>query len=177
MRGVLTHSSVMMHQTKQLGLVVAAVLVVGCNATQPTTAVFSSIEVVEVIDGDTIRARVAGTTETIRLVGVDTPETKHPTKGVQCFGPQATEFLAKMLPVGTTLRIERDQEARDAFGRLLLYLFRPVNDGEWFVNVELVRRGYGKPLHIEPNSRYRDAFVTGAFEAQRNQRGLWKWCK
>ena len=82
-----------------------------------------------------------------------------------------------MLPPGTRLRIERDQEARDAFGRLLLYLFRPVNGGELFVNFELVRRGYGKPLHIESNSRYRDAFVAGAFEAQRNQRGLWKWCK
>ena len=177
MREVLTHRSVMMCRTKHLGLVVAAVLIASCSATQLTTAVFSSIEVVEVIDGDTIRAQVAGTTETIRLVGVDTPETKHPTKGVQCFGPQATEFLTKMLPAGTTLRIERDQEARDAFGRLLLYLFRPVNSGELFVNFELVRRGYGKPLHIEPNSRYRDAFVAGAFEAQRNQRGLWKWCK
>ena len=102
----------MTHRTKHLGLVVAAVLIASCSTTQPTTAVFSQIEVVEVIDGDTIRAKVAGTTETIRLVGVDTPETKHPTKGVQCFGPQATEFLTTMLPAGTTLRIERDQEAQ-----------------------------------------------------------------
>ena len=99
----------MTHRTKHLGLVVTAVLIASCSATQPTTAVFSHIEVVEVVDGDTIRAKVAGTTETIRLVGVDTPETKHPTKGVQCFGPQATEFLTTMLPPGTTLRIERDQ--------------------------------------------------------------------
>lgn len=176
MGGVLTHSLEMMQRNIYPGLV-ALLLVAGCSAAQPTTTVTSSLEVVEVIDGDTIRARVAGSTETIRLVGIDTPETKHPTKGVQCFGPQATEFLTKLLPVGTTLRIERDQEARDAFGRLLLYLFRPADGGELFINFELVRRGYGKPLHIEPNSRYRDAFVAGAFEAQRNQRGLWKWCK
>lgn len=174
---MLAHSMVMMRRNKHLSFVVAALLVASCSATQPTTTITSSIEVVEVIDGDTIRARVAGSTETIRLVGVDTPETKHPTKGVQCFGPQATEFLMGLLPVGTTLRIERDEEPRDAFGRLLLYLFRPADGGELFVNFELVRRGYGKPLHIEPNSRYRDEFVAAAFEAQRNQRGLWKWCK
>ncbi|NCV47777.1 MAG: nuclease, partial [Actinobacteria bacterium] len=79
--------------------------------------------VIDTIDGDTLRADIAGVRETIRLIGVDTPETKHPTKRAQCYGPEATQFLAALLPPGTRVRIERDAEARDPYGRLLLYLF------------------------------------------------------
>jgi micrococcal nuclease len=145
-----------------------------------TTARAASVDtaiIVEVIDGDTVTLEVAGHTETVRLVGIDTPETVHPTKPVECFGPQASAFLARLLPPGTPVRIRRDTQARDSYGRLLLYLFLPAPDGDKFVNLELVARGYAVPLSIEPNTRWRAAFVDAAFDAQRNSRGLWGVCK
>ena len=158
---------------------IAVVLISAC-ASAPTDGSVERVahaEVVEVIDGDTIRARISDTIETIRLVGIDTPETKHPTKGVQCFGPQATAFVTRLLPVGTMVRIERDAEARDSYGRLLLYVFRSNNGQEIFVNHEIVLRGFARPLNIEPNSRYHAQFVAAAFAAQHDARGLWARCK
>lgn len=133
--------------------------------------------VIDVVDGDTVRLRIDGHQESVRLVGIDTPETKHPTKGVQCFGPQASDFMTRLLPAGTELRIERDVEARDSYDRLLLYLFAATPDGERFINLELVTRGYARPLSIEPNVRYRRLFVDAAIDAERNLRGLWRVCK
>ncbi len=149
----------------------------GCTTNITAPASTNEASVVQVVDGDTVRLRIADTTETVRLIGVDTPETKHPTKGVQCYGPEATQFLQQLLPVGRRLRVERDDEARDAYRRLLLYLFITVNGAEVFVNRELVLRGFARPLDIAPNSQYSDVFVQAAFDAQRHTRGLWKWCK
>ena len=94
--------------------------------------------VLEVIDGDTVRLDLDGSRESVRLIGVNTPETKHPTKGVECFGPEASAFLARWLQPGTRVRVERDVEARDAYRRLLLYVFVDTSTGQRFVNLELV---------------------------------------
>lgn len=168
------------------GGVVAGVLTTSCSLVAPeapgsdrrtATIRADRATVVEVVDGDTVRLEVAGRPEAVRLIGVDAPETRHPTKGVQCFGPEASRFLAVVLPPGTTLRLERDAEARDAYARLLLYVFVATPTGERFVNLELVARGFARPLAIEPNVRYRREFVAAAFDAERNRRGLWGGCK
>jgi micrococcal nuclease len=132
--------------------------------------------VLEVIDGDTIRLDLGGSRQNVRLIGVNTPETKHPTKGVECFGPEASAFLERLLRPGTTVRVERDLEARDAYRRLLLYVFLDTPSGERFVNLELVARGFATPLSIEPNTRYREFFVDAAFDAQQHSRGMWSRC-
>lgn len=146
------------------------------SSTTPGQAV-DQATVVEVIDGDTIILEIAGMRESARLIGIDTPETKHPTKGVQCFGPEASQFLTGLLPAGTLLRVERDIEARDAYGRLLLYLFLMTQDGERFVNLELIARGFARPLSIAPNVRYQEDVVAAAVDAAQNRRGLWRACK
>jgi len=133
--------------------------------------------VVEVVDGDTVVLIIRESREVVRLVGIDTPETKHPTKGVQCFGPEATSFLTRLLTPGTAVRLERDLEARDTYQRLLLYVFVRTSRGERFVNLELVARGLAVPLSIEPNTRYQRLFVDAAFDAQLHSRGLWEACK
>lgn len=165
---------------------IALLLIAGCGTSEPAQTTpsptaygkhITSGVVEDVIDGDTVRLRIGGNTETVRLIAIDTPETKHPTKRVECYGPQASAFLSNILAINSTVRIERDIEARDAYGRLLLYVFLRTATGEIFVNQEMVLRGYARPLNIAPNSRYQQHIVSAAFDAQRHARGLWKHCK
>jgi len=135
----------------------------------------ANVKIVKVIDGDTVDIALAGRTERVRLIGVNTPETKHPTKPIECFGPEASAYLTKLLPKGTHVRIERDVEARDRYGRMLLYLYLGSND--LFINLDLVARGYGTPMSIEPNTFHRNDFVRAAAQAEAANVGLWKACR
>jgi micrococcal nuclease len=130
--------------------------------------------VVRVVDGDTVQVEVAGVTEPVRLIGVDTPETVDERKPVQCFGPEASAHTKSLLPAGTAVRLERDAEARDKYGRLLAYLYR-ASDG-LFVNLQLVRDGYGAVLLIEPNVTHAAAFRDAQATARRQRAGLWGVC-
>lgn len=129
----------------------------------------------EVIDGDTVRARIGSHRETIRLIGVDTPETKHPTKPVGCFGPEASAHTKSLLPPGTSIALVRGEEARDRYGRLLAYVYRSQDD--LFVNLELVAGGWGVPLSIEPNTDHAAAFASAATSAEAANLGLWGRCR
>jgi micrococcal nuclease len=131
--------------------------------------------VARVVDGDTIRVSLlgGGASESVRLIGVDTPETKD-RRPVQCFGREAAAFTARVLPPATRVRLVRDVEARDRYGRLLAYVYR-ARDG-LFVNRALVERGYARPLTIPPNVAHVDAFVAAAAAARADQRGLWRRC-
>ena len=153
---------------------IAAVLAV--IADQSATAGRSDgVTVVRVVDGDTIVARLPGGDETIRLIGIDTPETVDPRKPVECFGREASERTKALLPSGTPIRLERDVEARDHYGRLLAYVHR-VHDGT-FVNLALAEEGYAQPLTIPPNVAYTSRFTTAAADARRAGRGLWGACR
>ncbi len=160
---------------------VCAIALAGCASsksgdTSPNSARKSgTATVVKVIDGDTINIRFGGHTEQVRLIGIDTPETKHPRKPVQCYGPEASAFTAEALPVGTQVRIERDVEARDVYDRLLAYVFRASDD--MFINLQLARQGYARVLTIEPNTAYLSEFVAAAYEAKKNNLGLWQVCR
>jgi len=163
--------------------VAVAVLAVaaGCDAdgSSPETtvspgAIEPNATVDYVVDGDTVDVLIDGREERIRLIGIDTPETKRPDTDIQCYGPEATAFTESLLPVGTPVRIERDTVNRDDFGRLLGYVYR-ADDGI-FVNYELVRQGFAQPLSIEPNTTYRDLFVGAARAAEEADVGLWSAC-
>jgi micrococcal nuclease len=131
--------------------------------------------VAEIIDGDTVVLDLAnGRRERVRLLGIDTPETSHPTRPVECFGAEATAHLAALAPPGTQLRIERDIEGRDHFGRLLLYLFRA--DDELFLNLEMVATGHATTLHVDPNGAYRHTLAAAESEARASALGLWAAC-
>ena len=126
------------------------------------------------IDGDTIEVNIAGTHERIRLIGIDTPETKKPNTPIQCFGPEASDFTKTVLTEGTRILVHRDVEARDDYGRLLGYVYRS-SDG-MFVNLELAKQGYAKPLTIAPNDTFAVDFVGAARRAQAAHLGLWAAC-
>lgn len=129
--------------------------------------------VVRVVDGDTIHVAVGGRRERVRYIGVDTPETRHPHKGVQCYGERASRLNAELV-AGERVRLEPDVERRDRYGRLLAYVHR-VRDG-LLVNAELVRRGYARVLTVPPNVRRAARLTALAREARAAGRGLWSAC-
>jgi micrococcal nuclease len=162
-------------------LALAAVIVLGtvasCSSARRPSATTSpdgtNAAVVKVVDGDTIVVRVGGVEETVRLLGIDTPETKAPNEPVQCYGPEASAFTTRLLPKGTPVRLERDVEPRDQYGRLLAYV--SLADGT-SLNLELARQGYADALVIAPNIA-RAAAIRGAVAAAKRDRlGLWAVC-
>ena len=121
-----------------------------------------------VIDGDTIKVRVRDKIETVRYIGVDTPETVHPTRGVEPYGKEASEFNKKLVE-GKTVRLEFDVERRDRYGRLLAYVYVDT----LFINAELVRQGYAQILTVPSNVKHVELFVRLQREAILANRGLW----
>lgn len=127
-----------------------------------------------VVDGDTIIVAIGNRRERVRLIGVDTPETVDPRRPVGCFGTEASNHTKSLLPAGMAVRLERDAEQRDRYGRLLAYVYRH-NDG-LFVNEELLRDGYGQLLTIPPNVAHVDAFRDAQRVARESGAGLWSAC-
>lgn len=127
-----------------------------------------------VIDGDTIDVTINGTDERVRLIGIDTPETKKPDTPVQCYGHEATMYTESLLSRGTPLYIERDVVARDDYGRLLGYVYR--SDDALFVNEAIIRQGYARLLTIPPNVAHESDFVAANKQARMEDLGLWKNC-
>jgi len=162
---------------------VAALLVLsaaGCAGSEPPPAASpatgnlpAGIDVVvrKIVDGDTLD--VSGG-ERVRLIGIDTPETKALDRPVGCFGKEASRFMTELLPLGTEVRLVGDAEQRDRFGRLLAYVYRRA-DG-LFVNAELLRRGYAQLLTIPPNIAHTDEFTAIARQAREGSQGLWAAC-
>jgi len=129
------------------------------------------LAVQRVVDGDTI---VVAGGERVRLIGVDTPETKAPNQPIGCFGEEASRFTTALLPAGTPVRLVGDAEQRDKYGRLLAYVYRR-SDG-LLVNAELLRRGFAQVLTIPPNVAHTDEFVAIARHAREGSQGLWAAC-
>ena len=160
--------------TRRVAIVLLTVVLSGCPTPAPSSTPAGSAKIVHIIDGDTVVLEVGGARETTRLLGIDTPETHHPTRPVECFGVEATERLAELLPVGSTVRVERDVEARDHYDRLLLYIHLPDDQG--LANLVMVADGYATALHVAPNDAHRRAIADAEAEARRAGRGLWGTC-
>lgn len=130
-----------------------------------------------IVDGDTIWAQPTGpgplaqdASHNIRLLELDTPETKHPDKGEECWGPEATAFAEERLPVGSTIYLQVDQEDTDRYGRFLRYAW--TQDGVFF-NELAVRHGHGRAALHEPNDLHIGAMLAAEAEARSQERGLW----
>ena len=160
-------------------LVVVVALVFGGGACRQTGAAAPSASagaatVTRVVDGDTIRVRIQGAEERVRLIGIDTPETHGPGGLRECFGTEASGRLEALLPEGTVVRLVRDVEARDRYDRLLAYVYR-ASDG-LFVNLAMAKEGYATTLTYPPNVAHADEFVAAVRTARQSQRGLWQRC-
>ena len=141
-------------------------------------------EVVSVLDGDTIKVMYEGRKESVRLIGIDAPESKKNSKArrdsartsrdlgaILAQGRLARDFVRGLVTKGDEVAIELDVEQRDHYGRLLGYVY--LSDGR-MLNDLIVRNGYASPLTIVPNVRHRDRFLESYKYARENGLGLWK---
>jgi micrococcal nuclease len=157
------------------------------NASPQTTT--SSARVISVIDGDTIIVEVNKTVKHLRLIGIDTPETKPNRRAtiqaqeqnldrreIYKLGARAANFTRQLLPKNTPILIERDVTKRDKYGRLLGYVWKKetIPSGEnIMINEEIVRAGYASILTIPPNVKYHERLLKAFRDARLNRRGLW----
>lgn len=126
------------------------------------------MEVVGITDGDTLRLRDdTGAIENVRLVGVDTPEV-HPV--LECYGDEAEAELARLAPIGSTLRVATDVEPFDRYDRLLLYLW---TDDDVFVNLALVEGGFAEAIRVGPNDAHFETLRLAETAASTAGLGMW----
>jgi micrococcal nuclease len=163
-------------RTVVVALALAATLTsCGGGSGKPAQDAPGRATVVRVVDGDTINVRLAGREEAVRLLGIDTPESVKPGTPVQCYARAAAARTKALLPVGTPVRLIRDVEERDHFGRLLAYVYRQNDD--LFVNLALVQEGYARPATVPPNVAHVEEIVAAARAAREGGRGLWGRCQ
>ncbi|MBP9719501.1 MAG: thermonuclease family protein [Candidatus Levybacteria bacterium] len=128
-----------------------------------------TVKVIKIVDGDTIKIEGG---QKVRYIGIETPETKHPTKGVQCFGKEASA-KNKELVEGKEVTLEKDVSETDRYGRLLRFVY--INGV--FVNDYLVREGYAHASTYPPDVKLSEQFKQAEQEARENNRGLWNDCQ
>lgn len=132
------------------------------------SAAFEEVEVARVVDGDTIKLADG---RTVRYIGIDTPETVHPTKGLECFGEEA-KLENRRLIEGKTVRLVKDVSDTDRYGRLLRYVY----SGDDMINEVLVREGFAQTATYPPDVAHQEQFIEAQNEAREAGRGLWSAC-
>lgn len=139
---------------------------------EPTTETPSPSEiqaqVIRVIDGDTIEVNIDGQIYKLRYIGIDTPETVHPTRGEEPCGKEASDKNRELVE-GKVVRLEKDISETDKYGRLLRYVYV----GDIFINAELVKLGYAQVATYPPDVKYQDLFLQLQREAREAGRGCW----
>jgi len=135
----------------------------------------STAAMLKSIDGDTIMVELRNTPETIRLIGVDTPETVHPEKPVEYFGREASDFTSSLLEPGGFVWLTYDLEHRDKYGRLLAYVWFKVENRWVLLNLALILNGYGRAYTYFPfRDDYMQVFVGAEDYASSHALGMWK---
>lgn len=169
-----------------IALVLLLVSILLARATAPDLvdtdiSSLNSYKVVSVVDGDTFKLDYNGKTETVRMIGIDTPETVDPRKSVQCFGKQASDKLKSLL-TGKTVYVESDptQGERDKYGRLLLYVWVNKDDpnlsSQVFVNEYMIEEGFAHEYTYNTPYKYQAQFKQAETSAREGSKGLWGSC-
>ena len=145
---------------------------------------YEKAKLLSIVDGDTVKVIYHHREESIRLIGIDTPETRPNKKAIKdsqrgksdietitSQGREAKNFVKGLVKSGDLLEIEFDIRTRDKYGRLLAYLYLPSGK---MLNEEIVKAGYAQLMTIPPNLKYQERFLMAYREARENHRGLWK---
>ena len=154
-----------------LAVVLCGLLLTGCELSEETQqADLEYAYVTRVVVGDTIKVDIGAEQYTVRYIGMDTPETVHPSEPVEYMGKEASDYN-KSLVEGRTVRLEYDIERYDRYGRLLAYVWL---DETTMVNYVLVKEGYANVATYPPNVKYQDDFIAAERYAREHELGLWK---
>lgn len=132
----------------------------------------TTVAVLEVVDGDTIKVELDGKPVTVRYIGIDAPETRAPDSPVEWMGPEATAANAKLVE-GKTVVLESDVSETDQFGRLLRHVWLRDDGAFLLVNLELVRLGYAQLMTYPPDVKYVDLLTDAQAIARETASGLW----
>lgn len=167
----------------RLSLNFILVIFILITLTLPSQA-YEKAKVLSIVDGDTVKVIFHNKEESIRLIGIDTPEsrlnkkaikdaqrTKSDIETITSQGREAKNFVKGLVKPGDLLKIEFDVRTRDKYGRLLAYLY--LRSGK-MLNEEIVKEGYAQLMTIPPNVKYQERFLKAYREAIESHRGLWK---
>jgi micrococcal nuclease len=143
---------------------------------------FESVKVLSVVDGDTLKVNYNAKEESVRLIGIDAPESRinkkakqdaqrsgEDLKTITAMGKEATNYVKTLVQPGDIVKIEFDVQRRDKYGRLLAYVY--LSDGK-MLNEEIVKAGYADLMTIPPDVKYQERFLKAYREARENKRGL-----
>ena len=153
-----------------------AAVVAGTRAQpSPVQDLEGPFQVTRVVDGDTIHVRAGARDVTVRLIGINTPETVAPGRPVECFGPQASAEAHRLLD-GRSVYLERDssQDAVDRYGRTLAYVWISGTD---LFNLDMVQGGFAKEYTYRTPYHHRDDFIAAQDAAVAEGAGLWAACQ
>ena len=146
-----------------------AILMTACGSKPAVVAGRERVKVERIVDGDTLEVTMKGKKEKVRLIGVDTPETKKPNTPVMFYGKEASAYTKKRLEK-ETVELEFDVDKKDQYDRLLAYVWI----GDELFNRTLVQEGYARIATYPPNVKYVDAFKKDQETARNKKKGLWK---
>jgi len=138
----------------------------------PTETIQSGLFLVtKVIDGDTLMIKINNKEESVRLIGIDTPETVDPRKTVQCFGKEASQKMKELIE-NKMVKLEADltQTDRDKYNRLLRYIY--LEDGT-LINKKLIEEGFGFEYTYQLPYKFQTEFKTAQKMAEENNLGMW----
>lgn len=140
--------------------------------TAPPVNNTGAITISRVVDGDTVKVLIEGEEETIRIIGINTPETVDPRSEVECFGKEASNATKGILNIGeiVTLTVDQVQDDRDKYGRLLRYI--ADNSGQ-DVGLWLISQGYAHEYTYRTPYERQDAYKSAENTAQAAKLGLW----
>lgn len=127
-------------------------------------------EVVKVVDGDTIKLLIDGETTTVRLIGIDTPESVHPDKSKNVPEGTLASDHTKELAEDKFVYIEYGEEPHDRYNRVLAYVYIDENT---MLNAQILEDGYAEVYTIKPNNKYEEYFMELEDEARSSNSGLW----
>ena len=139
---------------------------------------YEEVTVEKIIDGDTIGI-TGGCADKIRLLYIDTPETVKPNTPVQCYGPEASDYLKSKLSVGSKVYLQSDKQSNDQYGRSLRILYfekEDLDNIQKSYNYEVVAKGYGVAKFYAPNKKYQSEMLRAQEIATRQNLGLWQVC-
>ena len=144
---------------------------------------FIEAEAVYVVDGDTLDVQIGSETVRVRLIGIDAPESSHPSQEENApEGDTAAAYLTACFPAGTHLYLEKDISDTDIYGRSLYYVWTELPTAEMsltqtreqMLNAKLVWQGYARTMEVPPDTSYSELFARLEENARRESAGLWK---